>query len=115
MAELTGYHWIYQGEDVRSRDRAQICGLMHHLVNATGLNPIAPLQLDCAADGHTWSAAQLIAESHITVHAIGRRVWADVFSCRPFDAETVGSVLRICLEGKWLGRQVRPQEELTLR
>lgn len=54
-----------------------------------------------------------IAESHLAVHTFpdDRRVYADVFSCRPFDSEKVIRIFRETFKPKKMNTKIVRKEE----
>jgi S-adenosylmethionine/arginine decarboxylase-like enzyme len=92
-----GVHVLVDGEDC---DRAAladplcVAAALDALPARLGLRVVAPAQVN--AEGDVVAGVVLIAESHISIHALPAegRVLADVFSCRAFDEALAVAVLR---------------------
>lgn len=107
---LAGYHWVYDGYTFKLLDVEIIGSLMKRLVAATGLHAISPLTLHEKVCYIT--AFQLIAESHVSLHARcldfdGWWVWIDIFSCKEFDSTVPLYIIEEMLGGKWEAHQAR--------
>jgi S-adenosylmethionine decarboxylase len=66
------------------------------VIDAIGMRAHGALALERFGDGELegWSAMQFIETSSITIHAdeFGNRCFVDVFSCKPFDADTAVAI-----------------------
>jgi len=82
---------------------------------AIGMKPISPVYVfqyhgsepnQCGVTGFV-----IIAESHLAIHTWPERgtVWADVFSCKAFDAEKVQQVLMEAFDIKRMEVDVLPR------
>jgi S-adenosylmethionine decarboxylase len=88
----------YGGDPGRLADEDLVRALLDECPDEIGMTKIAPPYV-CpyypSAEGQStdWgiSGFVLIAESHLSVHTFPARglVWADIFSCKGFDAERV--------------------------
>lgn len=60
------------------------------LIKLIGMTPVGEMQTN-AFEGYPWggSVIQMLAESHISYHAMADRVWFDCFSCKPFQEKLV--------------------------
>ena len=80
----------------RLADPESIRRFVPTVVDAIGMRAAGPLALDRFGgdDLEGWSALALIETSSITVHAdeFGNRCFVDVFSCKPFDADTAVAI-----------------------
>lgn len=89
----------YGGDPQKLADEQLVSELLDQSPSEMGMTKIAPPHV-CRYQGSEptdWgvSGFVLIAESHISVHTFPERgiLWADIFSCKPFDAERL--VLRV--------------------
>lgn len=103
---LVPYHWLFDGLIPDPPTAAHLRKLLPELVAMIGMTAIREPVVWVSSPG--WAAFQLIAQSHISLHGQDDRAWADVFSCKEFDAEQVGAYLRASLGGEWKRGQVRP-------
>lgn len=91
-----GVHLLIDGEDCRADafEVAVVERALAQLVERLALTAIAPPQVYAQDDGVV--GIQLVSESHVSIHARRalRRVHADVFSCRTFDAAAAVRTLR---------------------
>jgi S-adenosylmethionine/arginine decarboxylase-like enzyme len=111
LLPLRAYHWAYDGILPERPTAMLLLDLLVRLVELCGMTAIADPVVSVRRS--EYAAFQLIAESHISIHGKGERCWADVFSCKPFQEDAVGKVLRDTLRGEWTYRQMRAEEEET--
>jgi S-adenosylmethionine decarboxylase len=90
----------YGGDPHRLADQEVVRALLDTVPREIGMTTIAPSYV-CRYEGpkpEDWgiSGFVLIAESHLSVHTFPARglVWADIFSCKGFDAERVVERMR---------------------
>jgi len=83
----------YGGDPAKLAAEEVVKGLLESYPEAIGMTKLAPPQVYRyqGAKPLDWglSGFVIIAESHISIHTFPARrlLWADIFSCRPFDAE----------------------------
>lgn len=105
MGELEGHHWIFEAELPGPPLGQELERALDAVVVAVNMEAIPGMRL-VSVRLPAWDALQIIAESHITLHGVGGQACADVFSCKPFDANAVRRALRAHLGGVWEGRPV---------
>jgi S-adenosylmethionine/arginine decarboxylase-like enzyme len=90
---------------------------LEEAVKATGLTRFGPEVVE--ENGAILMGFQMIAESHVSVHAdrATGRGWADVFSCKDVSAGKVEAVVRECFidddPSGWLFIRPIPRTELS--
>ena len=104
---MQGWHLIAQATGIEAKPGA--LGLfLAQAVEVTGLTAISPVFVD----DQRGVGFVIIAESHVSIHLKGDRAWADVFSCRRFEAEPILRILQKLFAGEWvieiLRRDVTP-------
>jgi len=78
------------------------------LVAAAAMTPFGPEAVQVGgARGDRWDGFQMIAESHIGLAGQGRHGEANIWSCRPFDADACADALETALGGLWYYRRVQ--------
>ena len=103
-ADLRGYHTLFDGELSDIPTARTLRDFLWAAVMATGLSAIAPPVIVVRTPD--WTAFVVIAESHISAHGRGKVGFADVFSCRRFDANAMLAVLQRALPGEWSMREI---------
>lgn len=90
----------YGGDPQKLADEQLVNALLDQSPSEMGMVKIAPPHV-CRYQGSKpsdWgvSGFVLIAESHISVHTFPERgiLWADIFSCKPFDGDALVSRVR---------------------
>lgn len=77
-------------------DPENIRAFVRALVDALGLRARGPMRLERFADAEVegWSAVQMVEHPSFMVHVgkVGALRFADVFACRPFDAQVAAGV-----------------------
>ena len=89
---------LHDADRARLADPNVIRAFVAAVIDAIGMRAHGPLMIERFGDDELegWSALQFIETSSITVHAdeMGGRCFVDVFSCRAFDGQVVGEVVR---------------------
>jgi S-adenosylmethionine decarboxylase len=97
-----GQHWILDAEGCAAPglgERARFEAALSAVPAALGLTAVAPPQLfEAPAPGGGAEALMglvLLSESHFSLHLLlgTRRLYADLFSCRPFEPEAARALL----------------------
>ncbi len=97
-----GQHWILDAEGCAApglRERARFEAALAAVPAALGLTAVAPPQVfeASAPDGSAQALMGLVllSESHFSLHLLlgTRRLYADLFSCRPFDPAAARALL----------------------
>jgi S-adenosylmethionine/arginine decarboxylase-like enzyme len=98
-------------------DPGNIAAFVRDLVAAIGMRAHGPLHLERFGSGELegWSAMQFIETSSITVHAdeVSGRCFADVFSCRPLDADLAAAVASLASNWNLLDRTAASTNALS--
>ena len=71
---------------------AKIRRFLRHAPRMIGMHPITDPVVVAISGG--WSGFVILAESHAKVETRGCYVWADLFSCGPFDTVRVEKVVK---------------------
>ena len=80
-------HVLIDGTVERQLSVCVLIETIEDLVELIGMTPIDEPKIDWDDGG--LSAYQLIKESHIAMHYIGKEIRSDVFSCKDFDPAAV--------------------------
>ena len=87
---------LHEGDRARLADPTCIRSFVPEAIKAIGMRAHGPLIVERFGDDELegWSALQFIETSSITIHAdeVGGRCFVDVFSCKPFAAETAAAL-----------------------
>jgi len=100
-----GPHLLLDVEDYRGPHGMEpLFGLLSALPAEVGMTPIMRpyvVQYESETHGRIVSGLTMIAESHVSLHAFkdSARAYADVFSCRFFERESVVARLKLRLAG----------------
>ena len=76
-------HLIIDGELKAKPTADMVLAFLQYMPAAIGMTAITVPNLQKQEAGYV--GIILIAESHISVHTLGKQAWVDIFSCKGFD------------------------------
>ena len=94
---MIGVHLIVDGVMERQMEKHEVETLLRELPSRIDMNILAgPYVVEGVPHNPGWTGFVIIDKSHISIHTFdeGNLISIDVFSCKPFDAESALSYIR---------------------
>lgn len=94
---MIGVHLIVDGVMERQMEKHEVETLLREFPSRIDMNILAgPYVVEGVPHNPGWTGFVIIDKSHISIHTFdeGNLISIDVFSCKPFDAESALSYIR---------------------
>lgn len=107
MANRSALHLLIESKAEELLGEEDITRFLKQCPEVIGMTPLT--EAEVVICGEDWIGFVVIAESHLSVHTQGLKVWIDVFSCRQFEiGPVIGLAKEVLKLGSWM--QIRPLE-----